>query len=297
VTPDVRSPSVSELGQGLPADDPLAALAALPAVEAAVLEARAAVDRLLTHRVLRSRSAEVTAECSLRGARATASLEGVDWPLDLVRSTGGNTAQPGANVVAGAVRTVTGLGSLLTVWERAPLQALARIHVLAAAGVLPPHLLGRPRSRPSRDEGSAASTLGAHLAPDPGLGPPPTEDEVSLRLEALAGLVAGGTRVSGLVLAAVVHGELLALRPFAWGNGIVARAAERLVLITRGIDPRAVSAPEVGHAEQAGAYGAAAHAYVSGGRNGLSTWTAHCMTAVALGAREGLAVCEGIRRR
>ena len=66
--------------------DPLAALAELPGVTAAVDRARAAVDELLQHRVLRARSSEVSAESALRGARASAALEGADWTLAEIRS-------------------------------------------------------------------------------------------------------------------------------------------------------------------------------------------------------------------
>ena len=49
-----------------------------------------------------------------------------------------------------------------------------------------------------------------------------------------------------LLRAAVVHGELLALRPFAGPNGVVARAAARLTLIAGGLDPRGLLAAGVG---------------------------------------------------
>jgi hypothetical protein len=77
------------------------------------------------------------------------------------------------------------------------------------------------------------------------------------------------------------------------------------VLVDRGLDPKAVSAPEVGHAEldaaglraQHGhAYSEAARGYITGGETGLAAWLEHCAKAVALGAVEGLAVCEAILR-
>jgi hypothetical protein len=77
------------------------------------------------------------------------------------------------------------------------------------------------------------------------------------------------------------------------------------VLVDRGLDPKAVSAPEVGHAEidaaglrasHSHAYADAARDYVNGGSAGVARWVVHCSQAVALGAREGLAVCEAILR-
>jgi hypothetical protein len=130
--------------------------------------------------------------------------------------------------------------------------------------------------------------------------------EVAARLDGLARVLTAGTSAPAVVVAAVVHGELMALRAFGTADGLVARAAARLVLVDRGLDPKAVSAPEVGHLELGRAeghgpghaeYADALRAYVSGRPEGVATWLVHCARAVALGAREGLAVCEAIRRR
>ncbi len=130
---------------------------------------------------------------------------------------------------------------------------------------------------------------------------------MSARLDGLARLLTLGTSAPAVVVAAVVHGELMALRPFGVGDGLVARAASRLVLIDRGLDPKAVSAPEVGHVElehgsvhggpgMGGGYADALRSYMGGGPVGVACWIAHCAHAVALGAREGVAVCEALQR-
>ena len=265
-------------------DDPWARLAELPGVPEAVAETRAAADRLLGHRALRRRGGEVTAESAVRGARATAALEGADWPLEVVRRHTAHADRAGAEVVRGALRAVGELGTLGDTWEQAPLQALARLHALAAADVLDAGQLGRPR----RYTEPAADPLG--------LGEPPGPAELGVRLDALAQLLVMKTSAPALVVAAVVHGELLALRPFAWGSGIVARAAERLVLITRGLDARALGVPEVGHVELHRGYSAAAGNYLRGTPDGVAGWICHCAAAVALGAQEGLAICEALAR-
>lgn len=288
--------------------DHLAALLDLPEVAAAVAEARAAIDGLLGHRVLRRRSAEVTAESALRGARASAELEGRGIELERLRGQlmGGGavqlaaTDQRSSQVIANAVRLHADLGSVLPSWSRSPKQALARLHLLAAADLgLPADALGRPRT-------SAMAEYDDPLK----LGPAPDPLEVSARLDGLTRLLLAPTRAPAVVTAAVVHGELLALRAFGSVDGLVARAASRLVLIDRGLDPKAVSAPEVGHVEldhaalgrpHAGpstgpGYAEAARGYVSGGAGGVATWLVHCAKATALGAREGLAVCEALLR-
>ncbi|MEX2291448.1 MAG: oxidoreductase [Mycobacteriales bacterium] len=276
-----------------PLTDPLSAVARLPGVPAAVAEARAAVDGLLAHRVLRRGSAEVTAESALRGARASAELEGAGIELERLRGqlmAGGTVTLPsrderGARLVEGAVRLHADLGQVLVAWRHSPRQALARLHVLAASEVVPdPDVLGRPR--PS----------GASYDDPVGLGAAPDPLEVVSRLDGLAGVLTGGTSAPAVVVAAVVHGELMALRAFGTADGLVARAAARLVLIDRGLDPKAVSAPEVGHAELHAEYAGMLRGYVTGGPDGVARWVVHCAQAVALGAREGLAVCEAIRR-
>jgi Fic family protein len=273
--------------------DLLAPLLDLPGVPEAVAEARTAVDGLLSHRVLRRGSAEVTAESALRGARASAQLEGAGIELERLRGqlmAGGTVTLPskderGALLVQGAVRLHADLGQLLVPWRHSPRQALARLHVLAAADLVADNdALGRPRP------------AGAPYEDPLELGEAPDPLEVAARLDGLARVLTGGTSAPAVVVAAVVHGELLALRPFGVADGVVARAAARLVLIDRGLDPKAVSAPEVGHAELHHEYEEAARAYIAGGPEGVAAWIAHCARAVALGAREGLAVCEAIRR-
>ena len=273
--------------------DLLAPLLPLPGVQEAVAEARTAIDGLLAHRVLRRGSAEVTAESALRGARASAELEGAGIELERLRGQlmGGGTVtlaskdERGARLVESAVRVHADLGQLLVPWRHSPRQALARLHVLAASELVDDtDALGRPRP------------VGAPYDDPVGLGQAPDPVEVAARLDGLARVLTGGTSAPAVVVAAVVHGELMALRAFGTADGLVARAAARLVLIDRGLDPKAVSAPEVGHAELQHDYADALRAYVGGGPEGVATWVVHCAHAVALGAREGLAVCEAIRR-
>ncbi|MGI8334992.1 Fic family protein [Actinomadura scrupuli] len=267
-------------------DDPFAQVARLPGVADAVADARGAVDRLLGHRILRRRSAEVSAESALRGARASAALEGTDVPLDALRGSAGSSGPSGEPdaVVQGSLRVSAELGTLAGTWRQAPRQVLARLHVLAAADAVGADELGRPRSA-----GQDASDVLK-------LGTPPSPAEVAARLESLSGLLTRPTQAPALVVAALVHGELLALRPFGWGDGIVARAAQRLTLVERGLDPKSLTAPEVGHAELADEYALALRGYVAGTPDGVAAWIRHCADSVAVAARDSLAICEAFLR-
>ena len=241
--------------------DPLAPLLNLPGVTDGVARARSAVDGLLGNRTLRRRSADVSAESSLRGAWASARLSGREVSLAEVRS-GAAAADP---VVQGALRAQSAVGALADTWTRAPRQALARLHALAAADLAPPEALGRPT--------------------------PGTAE----RLDTLAAVLAA-TAAPAIVVAAVVHAEIAALDAFAPASGIVARAAVRLTLIERGLDPKSLVVVEAGHLELRTAYDAALAAYREATPAGIAQWLVHCTDALVAGARESVAICEAIAR-
>lgn len=113
-------------------DDVFAALASLEGVASGLASARDGIDALLRDRGLRRTSPELTSESLLRGARASAALEG------------------GGYDETGAVRLSTELLGLLPTWRSAPLQALARMHTLVARGTVPDDELGRPVQSASR---------------------------------------------------------------------------------------------------------------------------------------------------
>ncbi|MEV5005642.1 oxidoreductase [Streptomyces sp. NPDC093064] len=264
-------------------EDPLAALGALPGVAESVESVRKAVDRLYGHRVMRRRSNEVTSEAALRGARGSAALSGADWALEEVRRRSDFSGDDEARVMGAALRLTAEAGQLLSIWRQSPLRVLARLHLVAAASQ--EDAVGRPRQE-GEDVGEPLIEL-----------PPPSAAEVSGRLEGLSELIIAGSSAPALVTAAVVHGELLALRPFVSDNGLVARTAERIVLVGSGLDPKSVCPAEVGHAELGrAAYLAALDGYVSGTPEGMAAWIAHCARAVELGARESTAVCEALQR-
>ncbi|MZG04502.1 oxidoreductase [Streptomyces sp. SID5614] len=267
------------------ASDPLAALASLPGVPDAVDSVRKAVDRVYGHRVMRRRSNEVTAEAALRGSRGSAALAGADWSLEEVRRRTDFSGEDEARTVGAALRLTAEAGQLLSVWRQSPLRVLARLHLVAAGGATPDDAVGRPRLA-----GEAVDELLIE-APLPGAG------EVAGRLEGLSGLIIAGGSAPALITAAVVHGELLALRPFGSHNGLVARTAERIVLIGSGLDPKSICPAEVGHAEQGrAAYVAAFEGYTAGTPEGMAAWIAHCGRSIELGVRESTAVCEALQR-
>jgi hypothetical protein len=279
-------------------DDPLARLATLPGVAEAVERAREACTALRWHPVLRRRMEEARAESAVRGARASAALDGAELPLERVRELVVRQANPPAAAdqvgaidavtrhVIGALRATLATDGLGAVLSTAPAQALARLHLAALSGQddLDPDRLGRPRpvGTPPRDLVD--------------LGPPPDGPALAERLDGVGRLLTEPTQTPAVVLSAVVHGELLAMRPFVAGNGLVARAVARAVIVARGLDPTGVGVPEVGLlAGGATAYLGAAAAYATGTPDGVALWLVQCADAVELGAREGALVADALR--
>jgi len=238
--------------------DPLQPLLDLPSVASAFDEARADLDAAMRHRALRRQGGPVAAEIGLRSAVASAALEGHVHDLEDVR--GGVITDP---VVQGALRASAALDGLTATWPRAPRQVLARLHTLVARDIVPPDELGRPA------------------------GPAP-------RLDALASLVSGGTGAPVLLVAAVVHGELLALKAFAGPNGVLARAVGRLVLIAGGLDPRGLLPVDSGHLAREPEYIGAAGAFATGTPDGLRSWLRHYASAVSAAAGVLDEVCSEV---
>ena len=240
--------------------DPLAPLAELPGVAEAGEEAREALGRAHRHRTNLRGWPTTAAEASLRAARASSVLDGGSLQLS-------ESGEPDP-VLAGALRVSEalegGATSLVGVWQRAPLQAIARLHALAAADLVDDDRLGRPRG----------------------------DHEVGTRLALLADIVTGGSKVPATVLAAVVHGELLTLEPFGIADGVVARAVSRLVTVASGLDPHGLGVPEVYWMQRSGDYRAAARGFSSGTPDGLAAWLVLSAQALHAGAREALTIAQ-----
>ncbi len=229
--------------------DPFISAAQLEGIPSAYVATRDGIDSLLRDRGLRRSTPDHTARSLLLGAAATASLEGSAYePDDLAAGGGDATAR-------GAVRLSSELLGLLPVWKRSPVQAMARMHALAAGGSVDDADLGRPVN----------------------------PDGVA-RLMELARMIGQPTAAPGLVVAALVHAEIIAAGAFGTHNGVVGRAAERLVLVAKGVDPASVTVPELGHAAVPDGYRGALAAYASKKPTGVHQWLMYASAAFARAA-------------
>lgn len=224
--------------------DPLAAYAALDGVPSAYASARDGIDALLRDRGLRRTPPGLSAESLLRGAQASAVLAGSGSSLPQVREGHGD------DVARRAVRLSTQLLAVAPTLGTAPMQALARLHSVAAGGAVANDRLGRPR-----------------------------DAEAAQRLHRIAGLLLARTRAPALLVAAVAHAELAAARAFGSDDGLVARAVERALLVARGVDPTSVIVPEAGHLLRREEYRAALEGYRTDGTVGAHRWLLYAADA------------------
>lgn len=270
--------------------DPLADLAALPGVAAAVDAARTACEELRWHEAFRRRWREVRAEAGLRAAAASATLDGARVDVELLRAWATGVGGPGGGtdlVAAGALRAQAVVERHLPDLGARPggpgtplPQVLARLHAAAGTGLLPDADLGRPRT-------GAPGDLR-------GLGAAPAADVAAARV---AGVLAdaAASRAPGLVVVAIVHAELLVVRPFAQANGVVARAACRLLATRTGLDPTGTVLAEEVWRDAPAAYVAAAGRYATGDADGVVAWVVAHADAVADGARRAREVADAVR--
>ena len=229
--------------------DPLAWLTDLDGVRSAYAGTRDGIDVMLRDRGLRRTTPELTAESLLRGAHASAVLEGSSASLEQAR------AGEADEIAADAVRLSASMLALAPLLKTAPLQAIARLHTVVASSALSADELGRPRDAASAD-----------------------------RLRGVSELLLSGTSAPALLVAAIVHADVATAAPFASHNGIVARALERLVLVSRGVDAKSLVVPEAGHLAHRAAYESNLRAYRDGGPSGVHAWTLYGAEAFAAGA-------------
>jgi hypothetical protein len=231
----------------------VARLARLPGVAQAAAAARDSVDVVLRQPSLRRRAAAVASASAISGATASTLLDG------------GDPEREDDPLWQGALRVNREAPGLAELWGRAPLQVLARLHVLAAADLAPAEMLGRP-----------------------------ADGVASRRLTAMVRDLAAARRLAepppAVVLAAVVHAEVA--EAFSPGGGLVGRAAERVVLTATGLDPSSLLVPEVGHLAEQEGYAAERHAFLRGGQVGTARWVERCCRAYTRGAEQTVVLAE-----
>jgi hypothetical protein len=247
--------------------DPLAPLLELSEVADALENARANVDRMLWHEALRNGDELVAAEVALHSASATLALDGYDCDVERLRDR--DFDDP---VISGVLRVAEALPGLAAVWPISPRFVLAKLHLLA-----------------TRDFPDAGSDF------EPGR--IEVDESGSMRINALCALITNPTKeIPAAMAAAVVHGELLAVQPFPVANNVIARAAARLALASKGLDPQLLITVDAGHLERQPEYVGAQRAWSTGTPDGVRSWLKHYGKALETGAAETLQICTELMK-
>ena len=158
---------------------------------------------------------------------------------------------------------------------RDPVDALADLHRRLTVGLVAVDTAGHPRRTEQAVHDRSVGRI-LYFATDPA--------DVPSELHRLAGwLASAAAREHGLVVSGVVHFDLLRIHPFEAANGRVARAAARLVLRARGLDPHGLAIPEVPLA--ADALGTHEEVARTARRRDLTIWLERWGEAVTAGLR------------
>lgn len=275
---------------------------------------------------LRKRWREARAEASVRGAVSGAAIEGAVVSAQALReqiATGPKGAGAHASSKDPAWDAATGLwrahsrlvGYMPDLVGRtrpvvpATAQLMATLHrdvagPLAVGGLISEAVVGCPRESGQALEnqslegggllegGKAAFTGGQLLegGPGPNLG----GQELRERLAQIVALI-DTPNLPALVRVALVHAEMLTVRPFALANGALGRLLVRHLSVRDGLDPTGVSVSDYYAGRVPGAYAEAAQAYTSASLEGVVAWIIWQAEALLEGMRQGSELSRAVQ--
>lgn len=275
---------------------------------------------------LRKRWREARAEASVRGAVSGAAIEGAVVSAQALReqiATGPKGAGAHASSKDPAWDAATGLwrahsrlvGYMPDLVGRtrpmvpATAQLMATLHrdvagPLAVGGLISEAVVGCPRESGQGLEnqslegagllegGKTAFTGGQLLegGPGPNLG----GQELRERLAQIVTLI-DTPNLPALVRVALVHAEMLAVRPFALANGALGRLLVRHLSVRDGLDPTGVSVSDYYAGRVPAAYAEAAQAYASASLEGVVAWIIWQAEALLEGMRQGSELSRAVQ--
>ncbi len=270
---------------------------------------------------LRKRWREARAEASVRAAVSGAAIEGAVVSAQALReqiATGLEGAGVHASSKDPAWDAATGLwrahsrlvGYMPDLVGRtrpvvpATAQLMATLHrdvagPLAVGGLISEAMVGCPRESGGLVENAETAFAGGQLLGGRGLlegGPGPNlgGQELRERLEQIVALV-DTPNLPALVRLALVHAEMLTVRPFALANGALGRLLVRHLSVRDGLDPTGVSVSDYYAGRVPGAYAEAAQAYASASLEGVVAWIIWQAEALLEGMRQGSELARAVQ--
>ena len=142
-------------------------------------------------------------------------------------------------------------------------------------------------------EGGKAALEGGGLL-EGGPGPNLAGQELRERLAQIVALI-DTPNLPALVRVALVHAEMLTVRPFALANGALGRLLVRHLSVRDGLDPTGVSVSDYYAGRVPGAYAEAAQAYVSASLEGVGAWIIWQAEALLEGMRQGSELSRAVQ--
>ena len=275
---------------------------------------------------LRKRWREARAEASVRGAVSGAAIEGAVVSAQALREqiaagpkgAGGHAylKDPAWDAATGLWRAHSRLVGYMPdlVGRTRPVvpataQLMATLHrdvagPLAVGGLISEAVVGCPRESGQALEnqsleggglleGRKAAFTGGQLlegGPGPNLG----GQELRERLEQIVALI-DTPNLPALVRVALVHAEMLTVRPFALANGALGRLLVRHLSVRDGLDPTGVSVSDYYAGRVPGAYAEAAQAYASASLEGVVAWIIWQAEALLEGMRQGSELSRAVQ--
>lgn len=282
---------------------------------------------------LRKRWREARAEASVRAAVSGAAIEGAVVSAQALReqiAAGPKGAGAHASSKDPAWDAATGLwrahsrlvGYMPDLVGRtrpvvpATAQLMATLHrdvagPLAVAGLISEAVVGCPgesgqalenqslegggllEGRKAALEGAGLRENGKPLlegGPGPNLG----GQELRERLAQIVALI-DTPNLPALVRVALVHAEMLTVRPFALANGALGRLLVRHLSVRDGLDPTGVSVSDYYAGRVPAAYAEAAQAYASASLEGVVAWIIWQAEALLEGMRQGSELSRAVQ--
>ena len=270
---------------------------------------------------LRKRWREARAEASVRGAVSGAAIEGAVVSAQALREqiaaglegagAHASSKDPAWDAATGLWRAHSRLVGYMPdlVGRTRPVvpataQLMATLHrdvagPLAVGGLISEAVVGCPRESAGLVENVKTAFADGQLLEGRGLlegGPGPNLGGQELR-ERLAQIVAlvDTPNLPALVRLALVHAEMLTVRPFALANGALGRLLVRHLSVRDGLDPTGVSVSDYYAGRVPAAYAEAAQAYASASLEGVVAWIIWQAEALLEGMRQGSELSRAVQ--
>lgn len=275
---------------------------------------------------LRKRWREARAEASVRAAVSGAAIEGAVVSAQALReqiAAGPKGAGVHASSKDPAWDAATGLwrahsrlvGYMPDLVGRtrpvvpATAQLMATLHrdvagPLAVGGLISEAVVGCPRESGQALENQSLEGGGLRENGNPlleggqllegGPGPNLGGQELRERLAQIVTLI-DTPNLPALVRVALVHAEMLTVRPFALANGALGRLLVRHLSVRDGLDPTGVSVSDYYAGRVPGAYAEAAQAYASASLEGVVAWIIWQAEALLEGMRQGSELSRAVQ--